>query len=264
MQKLTRRHFLGQAAAAGAVVVPSGVLDNAQESYWGDLTGRFVYGGSPPERKKLTVDTDVDCCGKYDIRDESLMVSEDGGLANVYVYMRSRHAPVSVAMAASYPNEVLLDNRECIFMPHCMAIWYLRQSFRIVNSDPIAQNVAFTPRGDLPANIVLSPAPGENTEAVWHFRRSQTTPVLIVCNYHPWESAYILPRDNPYFAISAADGTFTIPGLPVGRWEFQAWHERPEHLETLDWPRGRFTVDIQPGTNDLGTITLPPALFGVS
>lgn len=263
-----RRRFLARLAGlAAATSVPqiwvgSKLLGESQ-SQLGQLTGRFVYVGTPPERKKLKVDKDVDCCGKYDIRDESLMVGPDGGLANVYVYVRSRGIPIPEGLASKFPSRVTLDNRDCIFKPHCLAIWYSVQEFYIVNSDPIAQNVAFTPLGDLPANIILAPAPGEKTDATWRFHRSQTEPVHIVCNYHPWESAYILPRENPYFAITQMDGTFTIPYLPPGEWEFQLWHERARQLDLPNFPRGRFVLKIKPGVNELGVIKVIPAALKV-
>ena len=165
---LTRRRFLASTAAtAGALAVgfPAMAAGAAGPVQWGDLKGRFVYDGKPPERKKLKVDKDVACCGKFDIRDESLMVGPDGGLANVYVYLRTRHIAVCPELERAAAKEVLLDNRDCIFKPHCMKIWYTKQEYHIVNSDPIAQTVAFSSLGEPPANIVLSPAPGNTVDA---------------------------------------------------------------------------------------------------
>ncbi len=255
---LTRRCFLARAAVGAlAAGFSAPAIVRAEEAKWGDLTGRFVYDGAPPERKKLKVDKELQCCGKFDIRDESLMVASDGGLANVYVYLRSAKAPICSDLEAAAAKRVVLDNRDCIFRPHCMKIWCMRQEYFIVNSDPVAQNVAFTPLGDVPANIVL-PVGGR---ATYKFSRGQSKPVPIACNYHPWERAYILPRANPYVAISAADGTFSLAKLPVGRWQFQTWHERTECFNELQWPKGRLSVTIRPGTNDLGTIKIAPALL---
>ena len=253
--RISRRQFVA-GAAAGGFFAPA-VLRAAAADKWGDLTGRFVYDGAAPERKKLTVDKDVECCGKFDIRDESLMVADDGGLANVYLYVRDRRVDVCPELAESVEKRVTLDNRDCIFIPHCMKIWNSRQEFYIKNSDPVAQNVAFSPNLDQPANIVIP----VGADATWKFNRPQRKPVPIACNYHPWESAYILPVDHPYVAITGEDGTFTVRGLPLGELEFQFWHERTDFLETRDWPRGRLTVAIRAGLNDLGTIKLPPALF---
>ncbi|MEN6450628.1 MAG: hypothetical protein ABFC96_09070 [Thermoguttaceae bacterium] len=251
-----RRRFIAAAAGLGAgIVLPALVHAEKKQADWGDLQGRFVYDGKPPERKKLTVDKDLECCGQFDIRDESLLVAADGGLANVYVYLRTPKVAVSPELAATAAKQVVLDNRDCIFKPHCMAVWYPRQQYSIVNSDPIAQNVAFSPLGDTPANIVL-PVGGK---AVYKFTRKQTAPVAIACNYHPWERAYVLPRDNPYAAISSADGRFSIAKLPIGQWEFQVWHETVGGLELPKWPKGRFRLSIKPGVNDLGAITIAPA-----
>lgn len=264
----SRRRFLAGAVGAMAtlgipqVIRVAAKMEDVLTSF-GQLRGRFVFTGTPPERKRLKVDKDIECCGKYDIRDESLMVGPEGGLANVFIYARSRNMPVPEVLGEKFPKRVVLDNAECIFKPHCLVIWFTIQEFYIINSDPIAQNVAFSPLGDLPANIILAPAPGEKTDATWRFHRSQTEPVLIVCNYHPWESAYILPRENPYFAISQADGTFHIPYVPPGEWEFQLWHERVRQLDLVGFSRGRFTFKVKPGVNDLGTIQVPPKALKV-
>jgi hypothetical protein len=266
--RLNRRRFVsGTAAAAGAVAAglhPASIVRAAATDEWGDLTGRLVYDETPPPRKKLVVDKDVECCGKFDIRDESLMVGEDGGLANVYVYVRSPKVNVcpDLLEEVKHQKQVLLDNRDCIFIPHCMKIWCTRQEFYIVNSDPVAQNVAFSPLGDLSANIVLPPPPAAGAKATWRFRRKQRAPVPIACNYHPWESAYVLPLDHPYVAISTMDGTFRLPKLPVGEWEFQIWHEKVGYdLNTPICKKGRFRMTIRPGGNDLGTLKLPPTML---
>jgi hypothetical protein len=257
--RISRRRFLARArAAAGAAAAWSfcaPAMLRAADDLWGDLVGRFVYDGKAPERKRLKVDKDVQCCGKFDIRDESLMVGAGGGLANVFVYLRGRNVAVCPELEKNVPNRVTLDNRDCIFQPHCMTIWYAKQEFYMVNSDPVAQNIAFSPPGDVPANIVLA----VGKDATYKFSRAQILPVPIACNYHPWESGYILPRGNPYMAISDKDGAFRIAKLPLGKLEFQAWQERVGCLETPAWPKGRFSLDIKPGNNDLGTINLAPA-----
>ncbi len=85
--------------------------------------------------------------------------------------------------------------------------------------------------------------------------------VPIACNYHPWESAYILPLDHPYVDITKMDGTFRIPKLPVGKLEFQVWHEKIGYLSTPEWKKGRFKMTVKPGINDLGAIKIDAALL---
>jgi hypothetical protein len=257
VQFISRRRFLAGAAmtTAAAVELFPPTIIRAAEPKWGDLTGRLVYDGKAPERAKLKVDKDLQCCGKFDIRDESLMVGQQGGLQNVYVYVRSPKIDICPELAEQVDKHVVLDNRDCIFQPHCLAIWYDKQEFFTVNSDPVAQNIAFSPLGDVPANIILP----VGANATYKFSRKQSMPVPIACNYHPWESGYILPRDNPYIDITNPEGVFHIAKLPLGTWEYQVWQERIGYLDVPQWPKGRFSITIKPGTNDLGTIKITPS-----
>ena len=38
-------------------------------------------------------------------------------------------------------------------------------------------------------------------------------------------TAYGRTVDHPYFAVTGADGTFTLRGLPPGHYRLKAWHE---------------------------------------
>ena len=56
-----------------------------------------------------------------------------------------------------------------------------------------------------------------------------TTPEVMVkfkCNVHPWMSAYVGVRDNPFFSTSGDNGSFAIAGLPAGTYKIEAWHEK--------------------------------------
>jgi hypothetical protein len=38
--------------------------------------------------------------------------------------------------------------------------------------------------------------------------------------------AKVFVMDNPYFAVSDANGAFSIKGLPAGTYTLEAWHEK--------------------------------------
>ena len=37
-------------------------------------------------------------------------------------------------------------------------------------------------------------------------QKEEATPAPVNCSIHPWMVAYLLPRKNGYFAVTAADG----------------------------------------------------------
>lgn len=227
----------------------------ASTDQWADLSGCFVYDGTPPTPARLVVNN---ACGQHQPVDESLVVGPTGGLANVVVYVRSPNVKVHPDLANA-SGDVVLDNKHCRFEPHVLPI-QLGQVLLIKNSDPFAHNTNIQPPSDQGINPLL--APGMTVS--YNFHRKQNLPVPATCNIHPWMRAYVLPRDNPYTAVTDADGNFTIKNLPAGeKLEFQVWHEKAGYLEPegKNWGKGRFEMTLQRGDNELGAIKIGAAAF---
>jgi hypothetical protein len=223
---------------------------------WGDLKAKFTYAGTPPTPNKIDADKDKEVCAAHPLVDEALLVHPSGGIANVIVYVRTKGVKVHPDYAKTDKDTIIFDNKGCRFEPH-VAVLRLTQTLELHNSDPISHNSNLQPLGDTPMNPLL---PGGG-QATYNFHRAQTIPVPVTCNIHPWMKGHILPRDNPYAAISAKDGTLQITNLPTGELEFQAWHEKAGYLATPAWTTGRFKITIKAGANDLGEIKCDPALF---
>ena len=50
-------------------------------------------------------------------------------------------------------------------------------------------------------------------------------------------SAFVVAVATPYYTQAGADGTFTIAGVPAGRYVLHAWHERGgETTQALEVP----------------------------
>jgi hypothetical protein len=86
-------------------------------------------------------------------------------------------------------------------------------------------------------------------------------PSSVSCNIHPWMNAYLVVRENPYFAISDKDGKIEIKNLPVGEHTFVVWSNKLLSSVTVDgkattWARGRVKVNIKTGDNSLGKVEI--------
>ena len=88
------------------------------------------------------------------------------------------------------------------------------------NQDPVFHNV-FSVSGENRFDLDLYKKP---KSGAWVFRHPGL--VRVYCNIHPQMSAYVLVRDNPFWARPSEHGGFEIPDVPTGTWVVKAWHER--------------------------------------
>jgi hypothetical protein len=233
--------------------------ETPQGTGWATLKGRFVFAGTPGAAKALVVDKDTQVCSKDGMKlyDRSLMVDESTkGLANVVLFLRNSSRVKNEA--GSEP--LVFDQKNCEFLTPVFA-GRVGQPIDVKNSDPIGHNtnIAGTSFNQ------LIPA-GEST--VFTPGRETGLPVTVTCNIHPWMKAYAVFREDGYVAVSAADGSFSIPDLPAGEpLEFQVWHERSSGRSgaiSLDQPelkwnaKGRFKIELKENeVRDLGTLEVP-------
>jgi len=53
----------------------------------------------------------------------------------------------------------------------------------------------------------------------------------LTCEVHTWTNAWIWVFDQPYFAMTGRDGSFTIDSIPPGEYKLHAWHPRLGSIE---------------------------------
>lgn len=181
----------------------------------GTVKGTVTTHRKPTPGAALPVTRDQRVCGTSQ-PDESLVVSPAGGVKDAVVFVEN--PPPSVAPAAA--AEAILDQRGCRYAPHVQA---LRVGTRLValNSDDMLHTV----HGMRGAETVFNqgqPLKGMKSTATL----SQPGLVHVGCDAgHTWMSAWIYVFDHPYFAITGADGSFELRGLPPGTYTLNVWHE---------------------------------------
>jgi plastocyanin len=170
--------------------------------------------------------------------DAEQFIVANGKLANVYIYIKSG-APPSQAPANTPP--VVLDQKGCRYTPHVIA---LQQggSVEFRNSDPTMHNIHTTPASGNPIDVSQSPMGAPQTR---QFNQPETM-LPVRCNNHPWMNAFINVASTPYFAVSGADGSFTITGLPPGNYTLAAVHEKlgEQDLQISITPKGTAKADF--------------------
>lgn len=205
----------------------------------GSISGRIVFDGGRPNIGPLvlkgTAKADPAVCAKDDsIPNESLVVGEGGGIANVFVYLSKAPRGAAFDQPESQP---FLDQKACIFKPHALLLWS-GIDFEMKNSDTVPHNVQTFPARNSGTNNNLSPG----ASMVASFRNAEPQPFASKCAIHPWMEFWTLVVDHPYAAITDSEGKFEIANLPPGKYKFRVFHERGQLLE-----RG-VEVVVQPET----------------
>ena len=229
---------------------------------WVDLTATFRYDGDPPESKKLVVDKDTHYV-KPPLFDQSLQVDpKTKGIANVvawfYVAPSEKQPPIHNSYAEAAKQDVRLETRNAQLEPHVCTIW-TPQTLVVKNQDAIGHNTK--------GNFFANPAWGHlwpgNAEIKIKFYKQESRPMPLACSLHPWESGWILIRDNPYMAVSDSQGKLKIKNVPAGTHTFVFWHEQVGFIKEMkrdgkkiEAKNGRLT--LAPREFDLGEIVIKP------
>ncbi len=229
---------LGCGDAAGPKKPPTGAalpaeLDSSgcgEEASGGDYTpekgsatvvGRVRFDGEPPVRRPIDFGAEEYCKGAHatPLLSELVIVGAEGGLANVFVQVKSGLTGWKFAK----PSEAkVLDQAGCNYVPHLLGL-HVGQELKIRNSDPLMHNIHAINQstGKSEFNFAQTQKGAEAT-------RSFPRPMLlqVKCEVHGWMGAYIHVVKHPFHAVTGEDGAFSLPRLPSGTYEIEAWHEK--------------------------------------
>jgi hypothetical protein len=117
------------------------------------------------------------------------------------------------------PGVATMDQRDHRFVPHVLPV-QTGATVRFPNSDAVSHHVySFSPAKRFELFLAKGAAP---KEVVF----DKPGVIALGCNIHDWMLAYVFVADTPYFAVTGANGSATVSGLPAGSYRLEAWHPR--------------------------------------
>jgi plastocyanin len=183
------------------------------------ISGAIKFEGTAPKPTKLMMDADPVCSKQHatEVYTNEYLIDGNGNLGNVFVYVKNYTGP----KPAAPKDTAVFDQKGCEYFPHVFGI-RTGQPLAILNSDPTLHNVHAVPTTNPQFNLAM---PKQGMRVTKTFNQQEVM-VKIKCDVHSWMAAYVGVLDHPYFAVSAANGTFDIGPLPPGTYEIEAWHEK--------------------------------------
>ncbi|MDA0659512.1 MAG: hypothetical protein O2931_05140 [Planctomycetota bacterium] len=246
----------------------SGVAEEPEEKVVAEptgfvsLRGTFKLRGEAPPLSTVST-LSADCRGLTEtVPIEDFVVDpQTKGIANILIVADIPY-PSWVHESARTPKEpeAIFDQGKCNFKTHVLGV-HTGQVLKVLNSDPFGHNTKFAPPKNPSLNEMVSSAGLKYQPKV-----SEKDPFAVSCSVHPWMKAYIVFRDNGYFAVTRPDGSFEIQNLPAGvPVNFKVWQEKSKGLPSVDiaspaplvgkqFKKGKFTLTLDandPSANQL-------------
>lgn len=212
----------GSGPAPAATAPPAAIATGTRvdPATAGTVTGVVRVTGARPAPERVRVQNDPACIAILgaSIPSDAVEIDARGGVANAFVYLKHDFDGYTFDTPRA---PVVFDQRGCRYAPRIFGV-RVGQAIDIVNSDPTLHNVHATPAVNAAFN---------RTQPRQHAHMTQifTAPEVMVrltCDVHPWMVGWVGVMAHPFFAVTAPDGTFTIPGIPAGTYDVAVWHER--------------------------------------
>ena len=180
----------------------------------GAISGFVKLQGKVAKPEPLEVTKNRELCGK--VMEESLVVGVGQGIR--YAVVRLEGISRGKALEREAVHE--LDNVKCRFAPHLQAA-SVGQFLMLKNSDAILHTAhAYTPEGQPQFNVGLYPGRVSRKPLI------SAGLIRILCEVHPWMSAYVVVSEHPYYAVTDAYGEYLISDVPAGKYRLKVWHEK--------------------------------------
>ena len=184
------------------------------------ITGTVKLAAAAPAMPAIQMSADPYCQSQHasaPAKDEEVVAGPAGELENVFVYIKQ--------INGNFPpstTPVVIDQHGCQYHPHVLGV-QIGQTLQIKNSDNTLHNIHALPVVNSAFN---EGQPVQGMVSNKKFDKPEITPFKVKCDVHGWMKAWMAVMPHPFYAVSAANGTFTIPNLPPGSYTLVAWHEK--------------------------------------
>lgn len=201
---------------AAAAVVTTGALRHPAAPA-GSLSGTVTWTGTMPKMKPIDMAKEPTCAAQHKtpVMTESAVGGPNNTLKNVVIYISAGDQGSTPATSA-----VRYEQKGCEYVPH-VALLQPNQTLEIYNDDKTSHNIHPLAKANAEWNKSQPPGSPPLQEK---FAKTEFIPVK--CNIHPWMHGYFAVVNTSHATVSGDDGSFSLKGLPPGKYTVTAWHER--------------------------------------
>ncbi|TAK11563.1 MAG: hypothetical protein EPO35_12250 [Acidobacteria bacterium] len=186
----------------------------------GSVSGRVTLNGPAPAPEMMRIAADQTCIAAMgsDAKSDAILVGADGAIQNAFVYIKDTLSDYTFDTPTA---PVVLDQVGCRYTPRIFGV-RVGQPVEMLNSDATMHNVHAMPMVNQEFNRGM---PQQNSRMTQIFTAPEQM-VRFKCDLHSWMNAYGGVMPHPFFAVTGADGAFSLKGVPPGTYDVAIWHEK--------------------------------------
>jgi len=201
----------------------------------GTISGKITFTGTPPKMRPIDMAKEPSCASQHPtpVTTENVVTGPANSLEHVVVYVSAGDQG-----SAAPSGAVKYEQKGCQYIPH-VAVMQTHQQLEVYNLDQTSHNIH--PMAKVNSEWNKSQPKGAPPIQTT-FEKPEFIPVK--CNVHPWMHGWFVVLPTSHYAVSGADGSFSLNGLPAGKYTLTAWHEQ----------FGTQTQEVTVGANENKTV----------
>jgi plastocyanin len=179
------------------------------------IKGVVKLTGKPPEMKVPKKRKDAEFCKTKEVK-YNAVVADKGLLAETLVRLANDAVKGDYKAPAAHAT---INQVDCMYTPRIQGV-VAGQTIDIKNGDATLHNV-HTYKG---AESWFNKPQIKGSPEIPQELPDEPKIVKFTCDVHPWMRGFVIVNAHPFFAVSGADGSFTIDKVPAGEFTVEAWH----------------------------------------
>lgn len=187
----------------------------------GTLSGKITFSGTAPDPIEIPIEKNQEICGEGTRKIVEVTVGGNGGLQHSVIYFEN----VNAGKDWSKPEGGWeLNQKNCTFLPW-VQVMKNKDNIKVTNNDPVLHNIhTYELIGKVRRTLFNEGQPTQGFTFEKKVRMRRGNVMKIECDAHNFMHAYSLVLNNPYWAITAPDGTYKIDQIPPGKYKVTVWH----------------------------------------
>lgn len=217
MNRVTLQFFLSAIALLVPLAAGAASYEVVEVQNGGTLSGQVIFIGTDPAPQSFVIDKNTDVCGNS--QEIDFVKVNNGALTDVVVYLHK----VQFGKAFS-DHTTEIEQSGCVFLPF-FSVMVNGRNLKVYNLDAVSHNIhTFELIGTSKRTAFNVNQPDQGSVLTKKVKLRRGNAMKLECDQHEFMHGFIFVAKNPYYAVVAEDGSFTIDDIPPGSYAARAWH----------------------------------------